>query len=542
MIKRLICIVVFLLLISPLGSSTISILDFDDNNVINLAPTVTTTGGGSNSSGGNLTQAQADTLYWRLDAANDPPTSNWDMGNFGFLNLGNTNITGDLNMQGGDHIFETGSEGRWLTAGGLMAGQINQVGGAWRFTTSNGISPSFNSDNATSFYFNDLRTTADFIVDWLSGNAMTIDGATGLTTFAKNISAPNVCYSNGTGCSATSSANLTNVAFLNNTQNFTGTNIFTGSLETTKDFNLTNVGITTRRAINFVNVTNGIRAKFGYFFNTGSNSYYWWGRNDTQPTSLSDGALMRFYDNTQGRLEVFGDTPEIRMRVMRSGGGTIAQPFAFYAQSTSTNLSNYWGGFIWYGEMNSGSTIPSMNYIGMGSHNNTAFNNVTVKITPSNRVGIGISGTTQPSYPLDVRTNVSGISISAEAGILSNTLNVTGLISAGQIGTNATRVSAGYFTNLTGSNITTGDLIFSNGMYMSEPSGTSVCMYNNTRGLVGCFNHDGSYTLAGSSTEPTCDSTTRGKQILLLGGVGVADVTKVCIKTALDTYTWIPTF
>lgn len=224
---------------------------------------------------------------------------------------------------------------------------------------------------------------------------------------------------------STGSANFTNVAFINGTNGFTGVNNFSRGIQIGGNVNFTGMGLTDRRYFDFINTSGQTRARVGYFYNTGANSYYWIGRNDTRPTSMSQGSLMRFYDNTPGRLEIYGDTPSIKLTAMRASGGTIIPIFDMNAISTSTNLSNSWGNIIVYGDMGSGSTIPPNTYWCAGAHNNTAFNNCTLKWNPQQRFGIAISGTTQPSYPLDVRTNVSGITINSEAAILTGGVNTT---------------------------------------------------------------------------------------------------------------------
>ena len=41
-----------------------------------------------------------------------------------------------------------------------------------------------------------------------------------------------------------------------------------------------------------------------------------------------------------------------------------------------------------------------------------------------------------------------------------------------------------------------------------------------------------------AGTEPSCNIGLRGTKIYVAGGLGVADVVKVCMKTVLDTYVW----
>lgn len=49
---------------------------------------------------------------------------------------------------------------------------------------------------------------------------------------------------------------------------------------------------------------------------------------------------------------------------------------------------------------------------------------------------------------------------------------------------------------------------------------------------------DDSRDLIGTGALPTCDSSRRGKQWFVEGGVGVADTMNVCVKGVVDTYGW----
>lgn len=46
-------------------------------------------------------------------------------------------------------------------------------------------------------------------------------------------------------------------------------------------------------------------------------------------------------------------------------------------------------------------------------------------------------------------------------------------------------------------------------------------------------------SLAGTvAQQPTCTAALRGAHYTALGGLGVADVESVCVKSALDAYAW----
>lgn len=490
---RLFLMLLALIIISAHVDAAVQIGTPSPSSVIIKNPTVSTTGGGSNSSG-NFTQAQADALYWRLDASNDPPTSSWDMGTKGFFNIGNSTFSGSdyfYKHRGATMFYWNGTDGTKqnyhyldpdnnavdyivdVVLGASNSLYINDVqyskdgifklGGAGTDYDISNADPMTGGITLEGGMFdvdsNDgtvkVTTGASFVVEDLLNcdtdtEKLETDGSgtfyCGINPQGGNTSW-NQSYANTLyagiqwGYNQTTPAitdinsrfwnrtqtynrteidakamNYTNVALTNISNTFSQIQNFSAGIKSGGDLNFS-IGITETRSINFVNSTNGIRASLNYIWGTGANSHYLIGRNDTKAVNLNDGASMKFYDNTPGRLEIFGDTPEIRMRGMRSSGGTVLSPFTMYATSSSTNLSNYWGGFIWYGDFGSGSTLPTMNYMGIGVHNNTAYNNITLKVCPDDKIGINIAGTGCASYPLDVRRNVSGISIKSEAGI-----------------------------------------------------------------------------------------------------------------------------
>ncbi len=59
-------------------------------------------------SNATFNESLTDTLYWKLDGTNAPPSADWDMGGFGFSDLGATTMTGDLNMNSNDIIDISG--------------------------------------------------------------------------------------------------------------------------------------------------------------------------------------------------------------------------------------------------------------------------------------------------------------------------------------------------------------------------------------------------------------------------------------------------
>lgn len=71
-------------------------------------------------------------------------------------------------------------------------------------------------------------------------------------------------------------------------------------------------------------------------------------------------------------------------------------------------------GFGWYGARGN---PPSSKYVFMDARDGGQYNKATLKVDSEDRVGIALSGTTRPSYPLEVSTNVSEISIYAHSNI-----------------------------------------------------------------------------------------------------------------------------
>lgn len=127
-------------------------------------------------SDGNQTfnQSLADSLYWRLDASNDPPTADWNMGNRMF-----------------QWLINGGSNGLFWTINGVEAYLINYNLGRMIFISKNGVQPAFVSENSTLYPL-----------------VLQVDG---------NITANNICYSNGSNCQSTGGGTGVNETFANQT-------------------------------------------------------------------------------------------------------------------------------------------------------------------------------------------------------------------------------------------------------------------------------------------------------------------------------------
>lgn len=66
-------------------------------------------------------------------------------------------------------------------------------------------------------------------------------------------------------------------------------------------------------------------------------------------------------------------------------------------------------------------------------------------------------------------------------------------------------------------------------------SGTDLAL---GQGSTARITVNGGLTLS-TNTEPTCETATRGLQIRVAGGIGVADTYRICAKSSSDTYGWI---
>src|SRR3972149_6561415 len=89
---RINIIIVLLFFISlTFTSGKLDILGEDIERIINLKTPEQVLFSNS-----TFNQTLADILYWRLDGTSAPPTANWNMGDFGFVNLGQTNMSGEL--------------------------------------------------------------------------------------------------------------------------------------------------------------------------------------------------------------------------------------------------------------------------------------------------------------------------------------------------------------------------------------------------------------------------------------------------------------
>lgn len=237
---------IMLLLVIPLTSAAIIIGDDDfninDERGIFLERIPTNISDADINSSGNA-------LFWRLDAGNSPPTSIWNMGGFGFNNLNMTNdvvLFDDVKLTfGTDEDLKIS----WETFGNrleLRPPENTDINILFQGTDNSGVLRFdedldrfvfldhiqlitneffyFGSNAETSFIWNtsDLRINSTGNVVFADDTHIVVNGS--LIT--------DVCLSDGTNCQSVAGAeqNLTNVAFLNNTQTFTGNNTFSGNI------------------------------------------------------------------------------------------------------------------------------------------------------------------------------------------------------------------------------------------------------------------------------------------------------------------------
>lgn len=221
---KLFIMLLTLVIYASFTSAAVSIGTPSPSSVIIKSPTVTTTGGGSNGSS-NFTQADADALYWRLDASNDPPTSSWNMGSYGFLNLGNSTFIGAdylFNRRGVTELFWNATDGSKInfayldpnnnafdfvvdvvipSAFSLYAGDVQY--GALGISKSGGSGDDFtitNSDPTTGGIvieggMLDIDSNNEYVQVGAGKNLLVNQNIS-----ASNVYASNICYGNGTNC------------------------------------------------------------------------------------------------------------------------------------------------------------------------------------------------------------------------------------------------------------------------------------------------------------------------------------------------------
>lgn len=310
----------------------------------------------STSLGNPINESTADGLYWRLDGTNDAEvSSNWDMDLFGMI-ASFFNATDEINVGEGAINLEISFDG-------------------------------------TTNLFN---TTGK--------NALFVDNVT-----MQNIIAKNICYSNGTGCLA-EPVNLTNVAYINESQTFIKSNSFS------------NIFILPNNSINIpVTLFDGSSYSNRNFINFYDSSL----GNYSQIYSLYDSSL-----GGTGRGLHLNSTDSIYSDVFHvlSGGAVIGRNNRFgLGLNPSVALSNPPDTDAYIVSTTSGTNKVNFSIVcdfknGVGArgcdemifdttksstigvHFHTATRNDSLYIGGNGRVGIG---TASPSTQLDVNGNLT---------------------------------------------------------------------------------------------------------------------------------------
>lgn len=252
MIKVKLAILMILFCLFPVSAQ----FAYDDNTLPTLNPTQNGTTIIINSTGMNisgLSSTIANSTYWKLDGTN-VPTANWNMNNFSFLGLRNLNfstvfgINPSISTDGGANLFL-----RALTHN-IMSDLIDLGTG-----TNTAVSLTFNAGNDEGFILYSNGTFSSLGIDnfetnkpWFFDTYINISTTVNGTIFNGNgTGLKGICLSNGTGCSATS-FNNTNVAYLNNSQIFTGLNNFT------RNTIMSNLTVNNLTVLNFSSFYNNI--------------------------------------------------------------------------------------------------------------------------------------------------------------------------------------------------------------------------------------------------------------------------------------------
>jgi len=127
---------------------------------------------------------------------------------------------------------------------------------------------------------------------------------------------------------------------------------------------------------------------------------------------------------SNAEMTLTGNTPRINLAGKSGGsGGKVLQLFHITQDNTDGGLgAQNWGDIGIYGSGKTAPIPPSVVYWFWDASPSSAYNNATIKLTPDDKFGINIPNTTAPAYPLEVRKNVSGITIWSEGSVNASTL------------------------------------------------------------------------------------------------------------------------
>jgi hypothetical protein len=126
--------------------------------------------------------------------------------------------------------------------------------------------------------------------------------------------------------------------------------------------------------------------------------------------------------------------PDIIQKIHKPSGGFATDMFQIYTENTASEIEQLMGKIGMYGT--AGASHPSPYYFFIGAGNTTAYNNADFKFSKDGYFGVNISGSSFPSYPIDVRASTGGISANftgnIQANLCNSTIGLTGNYSTGE--------------------------------------------------------------------------------------------------------------
>lgn len=520
-----------------------------------------------------LTLAEANLLYWTLAATNDPPTADWNMGNKSFLGVNEVrgyssifirDVTNDsiftatdtfISMSQGENGFtiseSTGNASLQVGALDMSNNPIINIGNAGTDFTANGSLKSAADVNAVRFCFPDgncftsIVTSgsgtpggADTQVQFNDANTFGADAnftfnKTTDTLVVKNFSALN--DSNALRfCSSDGNCFVAYGTFLRLDQ-------IANAQVVTSDVNFT--GVTNYRSLVGVNITSyiGTTSTIRQIGNSAGVDDY-----DLSPTT----AGQRIRNTTDSINDmVCDDTTHICTFVGIHSDGNIGVGLDIVPDNNNVSrvgtedkkFSDSWVINAHVGDLifSNGMRIsePDQNTVCMYAPYNSCVQTCDKSemidcqlILPNGRIDpacyaicidemeLGKICPKAPPNPAPI-----GCFNTQRGGFFSN--NIFPDVN-GSIGDEDSRFLNGYFTN-----VFTGDLIFSNGMYLHEPDVNSVCMYKPNGQSIMCMTVNG---VSMNANPSDWNTSTGGTQIF--GAVNGFSCTDVCSSHGLACY------
>lgn len=159
--------------------------------------------------------------------------------------------------------------------------------------------------------------------------------------------------------------------------------------------------------------------RYLFFSDTGSLIHHDGTRlyiSDSAGVMVNDQLLVTGQGTAEGDITIGGTRPDLLFNATRLVGG-VSYSIMKAKMTNTDNLSTNVGAVGIFGSANEGVGAPTGNYMWFDARDTGAYNVATLKVDSNDRVGIALSGTTRPSYPLHVLGNTSGITIYSEANI-----------------------------------------------------------------------------------------------------------------------------